>query len=358
MKKRHEHPFNQIISAASLWLLLLAFSLLSIAPLRAEGSSVRPPDSAANEMFNATLSRDWQAIRKGEPGKVSIADKKAAILIQSGGQDWREFRLGTLFNGTVWALAGMVALLAIFYIIRGRIRVAGGMSGRTIERFTFIERSMHWTLAISFIVLALTGLNLIYGRSFLLPIIGGEAFASLTIFGKWLHNFMGFAFMIALVWTFVSWVAHNIPSAVDAKWIAEGGGIIGDRHPPARKFNAGQKIIFWLVILGGFSLSLSGLALMMPFEWQLFSHTNGLFNLLGFNLPTNLTVIEEAQLAQMWHAIMAVFMIAVILAHIYIGTIGMEGAFDAMSDGRVDENWAREHHSLWVEEVQRGETKS
>lgn len=356
--KRKLDPRWQWAGGLAALCLMLMVAVAGPAMAGGAGDPAAGNQDATQNLFNRSISDDWRAIKNGEAGRVSIPDQKSAILIQSGGQDWRVFRLQTLFQWAGIAIAVTVGLLTLFYIIRGRVRVASGMSGRTIERFTFIERMMHWTLAVSFIVLALTGLNLVYGRAYVLPVIGAGGFATLSSIGKWLHNFMGFAFMIALVWTFLSWVAHNIPSRLDLRWIKEGGGIVGDKHPPARKFNAGQKIIFWLVILGGVSLSLSGLALMMPFEWHLFSHTNALFNIVGFNLPTNLTVIQEAQLAQMWHAILAVFMVLVIIAHIYIGTIGMEGAFDAMADGQVDENWAREHHSLWVEEMQRGETKS
>jgi len=122
-------------------------------------------------------------------------------------------------------------------------------------------------------------------------------------------------------------------------------------HPPAKKFNGGQKIIFWATILGGASLSLSGWALLDPFTTTMFADTFALINIFGANLPTDLTLMEEQQLAQVWHTIVSMVMIAIILAHIYIGSIGMEGAFDAMGSGQVDLNWAKEHHSLWVDEV-------
>ena len=121
-------------------------------------------------------------------------------------------------------------------------------------------------------------------------------------------------------------------------------------HPPAKKFNAGQKILFWLIMLGGVSISLSGISLMLPFEFHLFSKTFAMLNVFGFNLPTNLTSVEEMQYAATWHGIVALFLVCVIFGHIYIGTIGMEGAFDAMGSGEVDLNWAKEHHGLWVEE--------
>ena len=165
--------------------------------------------------------------------------------------------------------------------------------------------------------------------------------------------------MLGLAIIFVTWVTNNIPNKHDLIWISKGGGLFSKGvHPPSRKFNAGQKMIFWLVILGGVSISLSGWALMFPFEYAFFAKTFAFLNNFGFNLPTDLTPIQEMQLSQAWHTMVAVFMIAVILAHIYIGSIGMEGAFDAMGSGEVDVNWAKEHHNLWVEEVLAEEAKA
>ncbi|MDP7547481.1 MAG: cytochrome b/b6 domain-containing protein, partial [Alphaproteobacteria bacterium] len=161
-----------------------------------------------------------------------------------------------------------------------------------------------------------------------------------------------FAFMAGIVLMVVLWLRQNIPSKDDLVWLARGGGLfMKGSHPPARKFNAGQKIFFWIVILGGLSISLSGLALLFPFKLPFFAVTFETANIFGFDLPTNLNALEEVQLSQLWHAVVGLVLIIVIIAHIYIGTIGMVGAFDAMGTGNVDENWAREHHSLWAEEA-------
>ena len=186
----------------------------------------------------------------------------------------------------------------------------------------------------------------------LLPVLGPEVFSAITLGGKYAHNYLAFGFMVGLVLMFVLWVRDNLPNRYDMYWIGHGGGLFSKGlHPPARKFNAGQKVIFWAVILGGLSLSLSGLALLFPFEFSLFDVTFRAMNTIGFNLPAGLTAMEEMQLSQIWHGVMGMLLIAVILAHIYLGTLGMEGAFDAVSTGRVDENWAREHHAVWVAEL-------
>ncbi len=203
----------------------------------------------------------------------------------------------------------------------------------------------------SFILLGLTGLNILYGKFVLLPVIGPAAFGTLTWWGKHVHNYIAFAFMLGLVMMLVVWVGDNMPSRVDVKWLLKGGGLFSSRHhASAYKFNAGQKMLFWLVMLAGFSVCLSGVALLFPFQLHLFSKTFAFLNNFGLDLPTDLNVLQEMQLAQVWHAVVALVMVAFVLAHIYIGTIGMQGAFAAMGSGQVDLNWAREHHDLWVEQ--------
>ena len=129
---------------------------------------------------------------------------------------------------------------------------------------------------------------------------------------------------------FLLWIGGNIPNRVDLDWFKRGGGMVGPDHPPAYRFNAGQKGIYWLQTLGGVAMAITGYLLMFPFYG---------------------TDIGTMQTAEAIHGIIAMLYIALILGHIYIGTIGMEGAFEAMGTGTVDLNWAREHHSLWLEQV-------
>lgn len=302
----------------------------------------------------ASQSDFWRAIRQGEQGRAAMPDPRAGQLIQSEGENWRAFRNGPLSTYSVWAMLGFIGLLALFFAIRGRIRIEGGRSGHTITRFGFVERFTHWLTAVCFVILAITGLNILYGRYVLLPVIGANAFAWLTLAGKYLHNYLAFGFMLGLVMMLVLWIRHNFPNRHDFVWLAKGGGMFWKgAHAPAAKFNAGQKILFWLVILGGFSVSFSGIMLMFPFQLEAFGPTFGWINwLFGTSLPAQLTLTQEMQLAQLWHAIMGLFLTIVIIGHIYIGTVGMEGAFDAMGSGRVDENWAREHHEVWVRDLE------
>jgi len=207
-------------------------------------------------------------------------------------------------------------------------------------------------------VLGITGLLVLFGRLYILPTFGPEANALILTGSKFVHNNVSWAFMLALVMVFVMWVWHNIPNRTDITWFAQFGGIIGKKHPPAKKFNAGQKIIFWSVILLGGSISASGLSLLFPFELPMFAKTFAMLNMTGLPemvglgaLPEVLAPHQEMQFAQAWHAIVSFVLMAIIIAHIYIGSVGMQGAYDAMGSGEVDEAWAHQHHALWLDEV-------
>ncbi len=290
---------------------------------------------------------------------VSTGRPVDAILIQDGGMRWLEWRKGPVARYGAYALGGTLVLLAVFYLIRGRIKVEHGLSGILIHRFSAIERFGHWLLAVSFILLALTGLWLLFGRTVLIEWFGIELYAQISSAGKWLHNNVAWAFMAGLVLVFFQWVLQNLPNRHDLIWLLKGGGIfMKGVHPPSKKFNAGQKIIFWSVILLGVSLSVSGISLLFPFEFPLFAGTFAWLNEMGllvgqnFNLPTELQPHQEMQYAQLWHTIVAFIMTVIIFAHIYIGSVGMQGAFTAMGSGKVDKNWAREHHDLWVAKIE------
>jgi formate dehydrogenase subunit gamma len=262
-------------------------------------------------------------------GRGTIPDVKSYNLEQPAGRDWRRFREVVLpWTGTI-AILGILAVLVLFYLVRGMVKIESGRSGRVIVRFSAFERFVHWMTATCFIILALTGLNITFGKTLLLPLLGAESFTAWSQWGKYAHNFLSFPFTLGVILIFLMWIAWNFPTKVDVEWLKEGGGIVGRRHPSAARFNAGQKMIYWIVVLGGGLVAATGYLLMFPFY---------------------LTDIAGMQMAQMVHGVVAVLFIAAMLGHIYIGTIGMEGAFEAMGTGKVDLNWAREHHNLWVEE--------
>jgi formate dehydrogenase subunit gamma len=198
-----------------------------------------------------------------------------------------------------------------------------------VHRFNAFERFSHWLTASSFVVLALTGLNITFGKLLLMPLIGHDAFSRIAEAAKYVHNFISFAFVIGLASIVTLWFRDNIPGKVDIVWLKEGGGFVGAKHPPAGRFNAGEKLVFWFALGSGLAVIASGYLLLFPFY---------------------VTDIFGMQIAQGVHAVVAVLFVAVIIAHIYIGTLGMEGAFEAMGTGYVDLNWAKEHHRLWLEQ--------
>lgn len=290
-----------------------------------------PAPSAAQDNPNAAAVKEQQLLNqlKMIQGRGTIPDTKSYVIEHPAGRDWRRFHNVTLrWIGGV-AILGMLALLIVFYLWRGMVKIQAGRSGRIIVRFNALERFVHWMTATCFIILAITGLNVTFGRLLFASGGGSEAFTTWSEWAKYAHNFLSFPFTIGVVLIFLMWIAGNIPNRIDITWLKRGGGIVNDDHPPAYRFNAGQKAVYWIVVLGGTVAAVTGYILMFPFYG---------------------TDIDSMQYAQMTHAVVGDLFIAVMLAHIYIGTIGMEGAFEAMGEGTVDVNWAKEHHSLWLEE--------
>ncbi|WP_366555878.1 formate dehydrogenase subunit gamma [Aquibaculum sediminis] len=297
----------------------------------------RSAEQTSEERVELWLSRteaqgDLLQPRRFVEGQSVLPGEVLGVFSQPQGRSWRAFRNNwVVFGGGVY-IFGISALLALFLAWRGRVRVEEGFAGESIVRFNAFERANHWMTAVSFVLLALTGVVILYGRDLIRPWLGPQTFADLASGSAWLHIALIIPFTIGLIVMFFAWIAQNLPKRVDWEWLKRGGGMGREQslNPPAPKFNAGQKLVFWLVILGGLVLVASGLSLMFPFLW------------LGYS---------GMELSQTVHVVVGLLMIGVIIGHIYIGTIGMEGAFEAMWSGRVDRNWAKEHHSLWFEDL-------
>ena len=312
---------------ARIRLLTSALVLLGIALSTPATAQRLGPDGAPNPTASVV---DQQTLLKQVPrieGRIDIPDAKAAVLIQPAGRSWDYFHEVLLHWGGAIVILGMIAALGAAYLIMGRLRITAGRSGRKIVRFQAFERFSHWLTAVSFVILGLTGLNITFGKIVLLPIIGPDAFSSLSEAAKYTHNFTSFAFVAGLVLIILLFFKDNIPEKVDLEWLKQGGGFIKNRHAPAGRFNLGEKAVYWLSLAAGVAVSVSGFVLLFPF--------------FG-------TDIADMQIAQGVHAIVAVLFVALILGHIYIGTLGMEGAFEAMGTGEVDLNWAKEHHDVWL----------
>jgi formate dehydrogenase subunit gamma len=302
--------------------ILTLVVLPAMAQLRAPDGAPDPDGSAVHEH---TLLQQVPRIT----GRIDIPDTRAAVLIQPAGRQWVYFHEVLLrWFGTI-VIVGMIAALALVYLIMGRMQIAAGRSGRTVHRFNGFERFSHWLTATSFVILGLTGLNITFGKVVLRPVIGPDAFSSLSVASKYTHNFISFAFVVGLALIVALWIKDNIPKKIDIAWLVGGGGFIKSQHVSAGRFNAGEKLVFWFAFGAGVAVIVSGLMLLFPF------YVTGIFGM---------------QIAQVVHAVVAVLFVAVIIAHIYIGTLGIEGAFDAMATGKVDYNWAKEHHDLWLQE--------
>jgi formate dehydrogenase subunit gamma len=305
-------------------LALLLLVVVTLPALAQQNEIVSPDASAVNEQ---TLLRELRRVE----GVIDQPNPRERVLIQPDGRVWDRFHEVTLYWVGVAAILGTLAALALAYFVVGRLRISAGRSGQKVARFTPFERFAHWLTAVSFVVLALTGLNITFGKHLLRPLIGADAFSALSQLAKYAHNYVSLSFVVGLATITALWLRDNIPDRVDAEWFRQGGGFIRSRHAPARRFNAGEKLVYWLALGAGLAVTLSGVLLLFPFY---------------------VTDILGMQLAQGVHAVVALLFIALILGHIYIGTLGMEGAFEAMGRGEVDRNWAREHHDLWLKEIE------
>lgn len=321
------------------------------APAVAAAPEPKPDDTNAQRAKsqpgnNAPM---WRAVRESgnTQGYSSLPAAESGTLIQSfvqypgssyttAGEAWRQVRNRWLipYGGALVLI--MVLAIALFYWRKGPLETHAPPTGRMVERFTALERSAHWTVAISFSILAISGLVMMFGKFVLLPVIGGSLLGWLSYALKTLHNFVGPLFSVGLVLLIVIFIKDNLPKAYDLQWLRSFGGLFSKSHVPSHRFNAGEKILFWIGVLGlGLLVSLSGLALDHLFPGIEFTRRN-------------------MQIAHLLHATAGVLMMTMFLGHIYMGTLGVKGAYGAMRDGQVDESWAKEHHEYWYDDVKAG----
>lgn len=292
----------------------------------------------------------WRDVSRGVTGYSSLPLREApeaGNLIQpfvkypgsrltNAGEAWRQVRNDWLIPYGAALLFVTLLALAIFYFARGSIKLHGAETGRKIERFTPFERATHWSNAIAFVTLAISGIVMAFGKFFLLPIMGGALFGWLSYALKNIHNFMGPLFVVTTIFMIITFIRSNWPSADDVKWLVRAGGLFGGKEVPSHRFNAGEKVVFWggVLFLGSIVIA------------------SGLY--LDKLIPGMAYLRGDMQIAHMVHAVATLFMMAMIMGHIYIGTLGMQGAYKAMRTGYVDETWAREHHELWYDDIAAG----
>ena len=277
----------------------------------------------------------WREVRSGGPQVTTVRGRETNVLIQSQGETWRALRVPVIFWGGMLLALALLGL-AVFYLLRGPLDVPPDekRNGRLIERFSPVDRYAHWLLAIVWVTLAITGLILSLGKSVLLPVIGYTLFSWLAILAKNLHNFVGPILIVAIPFMFIRYVRDNGIGMDDVKWFLNIKGYFQGHETPSGRFNAGEKIVFWLVlVVASTVLVVTGLVLVFPN----FDQTR-----------------STMQIANVLHAVAAYLSIALACVHIYLGTIGMSGAYRAMRDGYVDESWAQHHHLRWYEQVVAG----
>jgi len=302
----------------------------AVSPKEADEAKQQAARQIAQPLNNQPV---WSEIRSGQPQFTSIPGRETNVLIQPQGQTWRAARV-PLATGGGFLFAFALIVLAAFYLWRGPIKVHGAPTGRLIERFSIVERIVHWSVAITFTALAVTGLIMTFGKAVLLPLVGYTLFSVLAIISKNVHNFVGPVLVVLLPIMIVLFFRENLFRSYDWLWIKKGGGLVTGEHVPAGKANAGQKILFWIMAVAcGLLLVVTGLILDFP----------------NFN-----QVRATMQVANVVHMIAGLIAIVLLTGHIYLGTIGMKGAYRAMRTGYVDETWAREHHEYWYNEVKSG----
>src|SRR5207244_194088 len=241
-----------------------AFALLVLV-IGAQPVSAQQPTSVNPEASSVKEDQLFQELNRIS-GRCTLPDQKACTIEQPAGRDWRNFHGVTLrWIGGI-AILGILAVLIVFYLWRGMVRIERGRSGRTIVRFNAFERFVHWMTSTCFIILAISGLNITFGRPLLLPLMSPETFTAWSEWAKYAHNYLSFPFTLGVILIFFMWIAGNIPNRVDVEWFKRGGGIVGHDHPPAYRFNGGQKMIYWIVVLGGAAVAVSGYLLMFPFS--------------------------------------------------------------------------------------------
>jgi len=317
------------------WIAALLLSLAGSLPLPSQAAEPTPAQAQAERQATQPLNNApfWREARHGvsEYQTTQVRGIETNVLVQPQGETWREIRnnLITVYGG--WLIALVFLALAAWFAWKGPIRLHEPLTGRRIVRFTLWERTVHWTAAICFVILALSGLAMLLGKHVLLPVLGHTLFSWLASFSKILHNFTGPLFVLAILCMFVTYVRDNLPEPADWQWLRRFGDFMRGEHVPAGRFNAFQKAWFW----GGATL----LALAL--------------GITGFVLdfPNFEQGRSAMQLANMIHGTAAALFIAAGLGHIYMGTIGATGAYEAMRHGTVDATWAKEHHELWYEDV-------
>ncbi len=315
------------IGLLSIFLLMLCSSGAALAQ---EQRSMAQRPVAAPPGSGEIAADYWRTLRQGEAGYSASAPGNESNLINASGTAWQFQRNEEIMKIGAWSFAIFAGAVVLFYLARGTVRLDKGRSGKVVERWSLSNRVIHWWVAVLFIIQLITGLIILYGKPLLIPLIGKEAFGTLAMLSKNGHNYLGPLLFVGMVVMVVAWLKDNIPKGIDFAWFAKGGGLVGKGHPHAEFLNGGEKVWFWIVALAGGLIVVTGMVLNFP----QFDQTR-----------------ETMQNMLYLHGISGLIVGAMMLGHIYIATLGTEGALEGMVNGHVDTNWAAQHHDLWYETV-------
>lgn len=293
-----------------------------------ENKTYKNPENTGYSSYPG--SKFWRNVRSGKSYQTQLKGDDSGVLINSYGENWRLAK-NSATNVISFIIPLAIIVVLLIYFIFGKFKIQNGFSGNKIERFKFVERVIHWGSATSFIILALTGLILLFGKFFLISLLGEEAFAILAEFSMDMHDIVGPVFSVFLLAMIVKFIKDNIYQKGDINWLLTGGGLFG-KHVDAWRFNLGEKAWFWIIFFAGLLISLSG------------------YIMLFTGIVSGQR--EVIELMNILHTVSASLMILGMFGHIYMG-VAMEGSMSAMTTGKVDENWAKEHHSLWYKDVKK-----
>ncbi len=310
--------------------MLVAIFLLPMTGYISTGFVTAAEEQQVQEQQTNPRADYWRLVRENTKGYSAVKGRETNELIQGSGEVWRQLRNGPVATYGSWMIGFTLAVLALFYMWRGQVELTHPRTGQTIERWTLNERRMHWLTAGLFVILGITGISLLYGRMVLIPVFGHHGFSAYAEIAKWTHNILGPVFMVGLLSMIVAWFKNNFFNKIDLEWFKAFGGMIGDNHPSAEKLNGGEKMWFWALATIGVALCITGLVLDFP------------------NFDQEREII---QISHLIHVVTALILIAFAFGHIYIGTIGTEGALEGMVTGQVDTAWAEQHHDLWAKSV-------
>ncbi|MDT8449398.1 MAG: formate dehydrogenase subunit gamma [Wenzhouxiangellaceae bacterium] len=328
VKRRRLILASLVVAAAAVIAPLGGYVYVAVAqPSEQQAGTVELASDAWSE--NNPRSEYWREARKGVSGTTTVQGLQTGVLINAGGENFRQFRNGPVSTYGPWLLGISLLAIAIVFSLTGGQKLASSPSGKRVPRWSVIDRTMHWTMATLFIVLTITGLSLLFGRAVLIPLMGPEGFSAWASLAKIIHNWSGPIFLIALISVVVTWIPRNIPDKRDFEWFRKGGGMLG-KHVPAGRMNGGEKAWFWFIATAGIAVGVTGVLMILP----TFFADRSLMQIL---------LVVHAGLALVW--------IAISFGHIYLGTIGVEGALEGMTRGHVSAEWAEQHHDLWYEDV-------